>query len=167
MTISLKQTVDRTMNSEIMEECLSLLFFVAYIFNAWNGVSQPLLMLAQIHVVSPFTVIARFFIQYDASEHCYDMCICRKTELGKDHTSELFQRSIKLPLYPGNNHVYVCGSIRAPSQYKVCLFRYGYFHDKDRTVARPCYFYNRNSYTATTVYIETGLGCFKNVCATL
>ena len=99
-----------------------------------------------------------FSIQYDANKHCYDMCICCKIELGKGHTSELFQSSTKLPLCSGNNHIHVDASFGIPSQYKDCLSSYGYFHDKDNTVSRPSYFYNRNSYTATTFYIETGSG---------
>ena len=38
-----------------------------------------------------------------------------------------------------------------PSQYKDCLSRYGDFHYKDKTVVRPSYFYNGNSYTGKKI----------------
>ena len=39
---------------------------------------------------------------------------------------------------------------QGPSQYKDGLFRYGYFHYKDKAVMRLSYLYNGNSYTIKT-----------------
>ena len=92
-----------------------------------------------------------FSIQYDANGHCYDMCIfVAKLNLVKILCPSYSNLPLKLPLCSGNNHIHVDASFGTPSQYKDCLSRYGYFHDKDKTVARPSYLYIRNSYIATT-----------------
>ena len=42
---------------------------------------------------------------------------------------------------------------RAPSQYEDGLYGYGNFHYKDKTVVRPSYIYNENSYTGKNIFI--------------